>query len=127
MEREQSQFDAAGVQAIAIGMGQPGDAQSFCRARAPHVTCLADPSKAAYAAYGLTRGKVLEVMGPEAAVSAARAALKGFRPGMPVGDPWMMPGTFAIDTEGIVRAVHYARHSGEHPDLTRMRAAVGRL
>ncbi len=113
------------MRVIAVGMCRPEDAAAFCGGRAPSVTCVCDRSMRAYAAYGLSRGSFMDVMGPAAGVAAVRAATHGHISGNPMGgDVWMMPGTFAIDAGGVVRAAHYARHSGDQPDLDGMIAAV---
>lgn len=124
MGRAHPRFRAAGVRAVAIGMCRPDEAVLFCARRAPGVTCLCDPSQAAYRAYGLTRGTKKQLVGPAVVAAAVRAALRGQMQGRTRGDPTMMPGTFAIDGDGIVRAVHYARHPGDQPDLAAMLAAL---
>lgn len=112
------------MRAVAVAMCQPREAAAFCGSRAPSVSCLCDVGRTAYAAYGLGRGSVMEVMGPAAMMAGARAALGGQMQGATVGDPMMMPGTFAVDRDGIIRAVHYARHSGDQPDLPAMLARL---
>lgn len=126
LERAQPRFRATGVRALAVTMAAPEETAAFCGRRAPGVTCLSDPTRTAYTAYGLRRGSVPEVMGFAAVISGARAAAGGHMQGRIVGDPMMMPGTFAIDRDGIVRAVHYARHSGDQPDLDAMIASLTR-
>jgi hypothetical protein len=124
LERAQPAFRAAGVRAVAVAMCQPRQAEAFCGSRAPGITCLCDQGRAAYAAYGLSRGAALQLMGPATIAAGVRAALSGHRQGRTVGDPAMMPGTFAVDADGIVRAVHYARHPGDQPDLPSLLAAL---
>lgn len=105
-------------------MGQPGEVEQFCRSRAPHVRCLADPSSVAYREYGLSRGSAAQLLGPASMMAGVRAATQGHLPSMPVGDPAMMPGTFAIDSGGVVRAAHYARYAGDQPDLAELLRAL---
>jgi hypothetical protein len=105
-------------------MCQPREAAAFCGSRAPGVTCLCDPGRVAYAAYGLSRGTALQLVGPVTVAAGLRAAMSGHMQGRTAGDPTMMPGTFAVDAYGIVRAVHYARHSGDQPDLRSLLAAL---
>lgn len=123
-ERARAQFRDAGVRAVAVAMCRPDEAAAFCGRRAPSVTCLCDPTARTYAAYGLRRGSLTEVMGPETWTAALRAVAHGHMQGPRVGDPMMLPGTFAIDAGGAIRAVHYARHSGDQPDLAAMVAAA---
>ena len=105
-------------------MCRPREAAQFCARRAPSLTCLCDPTQAAYTAYGLRHGSPLELVGPETIAAGVRATLAGHMQGAPVGDPRMMPGTFAIDAGGIIRAVHYARHPGDQPDLAALIGVV---
>lgn len=114
------------MRAVAVAMCRPDEARAFCGRHAPSVTCLCDASKHAYAAYGLTRAGLREVFGPEVVAAGIRATLGGHVQGRTVGDPMMMPGTFAIDQAGIIHAAHYARHAGDQPDLRAMLAALYR-
>jgi len=91
--------------------------------RAPF-PCLADPRRDGYKAYGLKRGNVLEVMGPAAWRRGREAARKGHRIERIEGDAFQMPGTFIIDRSGTVRYAHYAKHSGDHPPLSEVVAAL---
>jgi hypothetical protein len=113
---------------VAVGLCEPREAAQFCRTRAPSVTCLCDRTKAAYSAFGLFQGSLYQVMvGPEVSLAYARAGMQGHVPGASRSrsDDWrMMPGTFAIDTNGTIRAVHYARHAGDQPDLGAMLRAL---
>jgi hypothetical protein len=107
-------------------MCEPREAAGFCGARAPSVTYLCDRTKAAYAAYGLTEGSAAQLYGPEAIAGYAKAALRGYLPGRggTADTVRMMPGTFAIDATGTIRAAHYARHAGDQPDLRGMLASL---
>ncbi len=112
---------------VAVGMCRPDEAAAFCGRRAPGVTCLCDRSKAAYAAYGLADGTLFDVMlGPEVLAATGRALLQGQTAHRAAAaDIWrMMPGTFAVDAGGTIRAAHYARHSGDQPDLGAMLRAL---
>ena len=115
------------MRAVAIGMCYPGEAARFCGSRAPSVTCLCDRGKTAYAAYGLGEGSLAQVMyGPEVVAAAVRAGLQGHTLAPAAApDIWRaLPGTFAIDSSGTIRAAHYARHAGDQPDLAAMLRAL---
>jgi hypothetical protein len=123
LERARDQFHRVGARAVAVGMCVPREAAQLCGARAPSVTCLCDRTKAAYAAYGLTEGSLAQVaIGPEVVAAYARAMFRGNAPAPSSDrDAWrMMPGTFAVGADGIIRAVHYARHAADQPDLRAM-------
>lgn len=53
-----------------------------------------------------------------------RATLRGHAIGRPGRDTLMMPGMFAIDQRGIIRAAHYARHVGDQADIGALLAAL---
>jgi hypothetical protein len=114
------------VRVVAVAICRPAEAGPFCRARAPSVTCLCDASMAAYAAYGLVPGTTLQLLSPQTIAAGMRAAFEGHypQPAPSAAAARVMPGSFAIDATGIVRAVHYARHIGDQPDLRAMLAAL---
>ena len=89
--------------------------------------CLADPKRRGFKAYGLKRGNVLEVLGPATWGRGLAAARKGHRIEKVVGDAFQMPGTFIIDTGGVLRFARYARHSGDHPAVTEILEALRAL
>ena len=82
----------------------------------PEARAVSDTSLYFYRAFGLQRGKFMQVMGPGAAVCSLRAAGKGYLPGTPVGDPWQMPGMFLV-AGGRVLWQHDFAHIGDHPDF----------
>lgn len=95
------------------GTVEAGDA--FFAERWPEVPAIADPELRLYAAFGLKRGTLMQVVGPRAILAGGRALLKGNLPGKPSGDVMAMPGAFLIKGDQIVWS-HDARHSGENPD-----------
>ena len=97
--------------------GAPEPAQAVCdRFHAPF-PCLADPRRSSYKAFGLKRGSVVEVLGPAVLLRGMQAALKGHHIEKTVGDAFQMPGTFIIDSEGVVRYARYAAHAADHPAI----------
>lgn len=44
-----------------------------------------------------------------------------------MGDVFQMPGTFIIDSEGIVRYARYSRHVADHPPTADLITALGTL
>ena len=123
--------DEAGSQgglAVAIvTMGKPEDAGAFCQRERLSFQCLSDPSRSAYRAYGLRRGTLNEVMGPEPMLGYMRAAMKGNFARVPVGDIYQLGGVFLIGTDGRLHYAHYPRHAGDHPLRGEIARAVGRL
>ncbi len=118
-------IEAAGLQTIAVAMGEPKHNQRYCGTLAPGVTCLTDETTAPYAAYGLGRGRVFgELMSPGVMAAGARATRKGYLPGQPVGDVTILPGTFIVDRQGSVRYAYYSAHAGDHPAIEALISAA---
>ena len=65
----------AGLLVIAVGLGQPEDAQKIGRRYAPDLTVLAAPTSEAYAAYGIVRAGARQLLSPRTFAAGARAAL----------------------------------------------------
>ena len=108
-----------------VHMGSVAEGDRFFADRWPDVAAIADPDLALYAAFGLGRGSLGEVLGPRAVLAAGRALLRGNLVGKPVGDVKVMPGAFLIAGRDIVWSHDY-RHSGERPDWgAAARAAAG--
>jgi hypothetical protein len=112
-------------------MAPPGEAKAFCAARARSLRCLSDPTMASYGAYGLVQGTARELLGAENWFAGVRATMGGnfiTRETMNYNraQRQMMPGAFAIDGGGVVRAVHYARFAGDLPDIPLLLASLSK-
>ncbi|MCB9434737.1 MAG: hypothetical protein H6668_22470 [Ardenticatenaceae bacterium] len=118
MESQKEDIAAAGMQIVAIGLGQPKHAERYCGQLAPSVTCLTNEEPDLNREYGLTRGSLLQLVGPAGLANGARAWGKGFRQGKSTGDEQMLPGTFVIDKVGMVRYAYYSANAGDHPEIT---------
>ena len=105
--------------------GNPQQAQALCdRFQAPF-PCLADPQRQSYKTFGLKRGTWWDVLLNPAVLSRGmEAARKGHHIERAIGDVMQSPGTFIIDREGTVRFAKYARHSGDHPHVSELVAAL---
>jgi hypothetical protein len=77
------------------------------RMESPHLV-ISDPNKLLYSQFGLRKGSLSAILHPKAFTGSARAASKGFFPKLPVGDPWMLAGTFVISEQGDIV---FERHS----------------
>lgn len=77
---------------------------------------MSDPEKVLYHAFGLERGSVFELFGPSVWGAGLRAAMKGNFVGMPVGDPFQMPGLFLLRGERVEWR-HDFDHAGDLPDF----------
>jgi hypothetical protein len=100
---------------------------AFAAERAPGLRALSDPSGAAYRAWGLKRGNAAQLFGPAVWVETAKASLKGEAISKVSGDPFQMPGTFTVSTDGIVRYAYYSLHAGDYPGESRLMKAIEAL
>ena len=93
-------------------------AKQFCEQRAPSATCLADPDRGAYHAYGLYRGTFWQtLLSPRIWLSNRKLArTKGYKPELPSPgqDAYQMSGTFIIGTDGRVRLPYYYEDIADH-------------
>lgn len=93
-------------------------AKQFCEKRAPSATCLADPDRNAYHAYGLYRGTFWQtLLSPRIWLSNRKLArTKGYKPELPSPgqDAYQMSGTFIIGTDGRVRLPYYYEDIADH-------------
>ena len=94
-------------------------AKSFCEQRAPSATCLADPDRSAYRAYGLYRGTFWQtLLSPRIWLSNRRLArTKRYKPEIPPDgqDAYQMSGTFIIGMDGRIRLPYYYEDIADHP------------
>ncbi|MCS6909529.1 MAG: redoxin domain-containing protein [Anaerolineales bacterium] len=124
LEQHTEQITSAGLRIAAVGLGEPKHAQRYCGSLAPSIACYANKTKEAYKAFGLDRGNLLQLMGPQVFAAGARAIARGYTQREITGDALMLGGVFVIDQEGIIRYAHYDAHAGDHPDFAEVLRAV---
>jgi len=103
-------------------MGSVAEGDEFFDERWPEVGAISDPTKELYAAFGLQRGSVLQLLGPRVWSAGFGAFRAGHRAGRPVGDPFMMSGGFLIEDRRVLEADRHA-----HPGSDRVWANWGRV
>ena len=96
--------------------GTPQEGAAFFRKLWPEARAVSDMEKHYYDAFGIQRGGIREMFGPEVWACGVRAAAKGHVIGWKTGDPWTMPGMFLVRGDQILWQ-HDFRHAGDHPDL----------
>lgn len=94
----------------------------FFADRAPTATAIADPEGKLFAAFGLRRGRFLELLGPRVLLAALRALLRGNFVGRPTGNETQLAGSFVVAGREILFA-HRAKHAGDHADMSTLLAA----
>lgn len=129
LRQDERRFLEAGANVVLIGHGDRLAAEEFRKARLVPFTLLLDPDRAAYRAYGLTRGGLMKVFGPSTALPFLAANLRPEtrQRGLKGGDLMQMPGTFVVDGEGVIRLAHRNRHVADSPRNEDILEAVGRI
>ena len=115
LRRAYPDIQAAGLDVAAVTLGQPEATGKFCRTQNVPFTCLSDPERAAYTAYGLLANP--NVIAQSAARSSTwlaftREALKGnLNQPPPRGQSAsQLSGAFIIDSNGTVEYAHRSQH-----------------
>lgn len=110
-----------GLRLAIVSHSTPEAAKAFCQTRAPGITCLADPQRHAYRAYGLYRGNLWQTwLSPRIWSSNKRLAkTKGYKAEFPPAgqDSYQMSGTFIIGTDGRIRLPYYYEDIADHPPI----------
>ena len=115
LQRDLPLFDRAGVQVVAITMGNAKQAAAFHNRYQLSFPCLADDAGKAYQAFGLSRGGIAAVALPHLSLAGLMTVAR-YGVGVPIGDPRQLPGAFVIDRSGIIRLAHRGRDAGDMPD-----------
>lgn len=126
---EHDRFDATGAGIVLIGQGAPSDAAEFTERLAQPFECLVDPDLSAYRAFGLRTARLGQVFGPPVALPFLRDNLRRetLQRGLHGGRFMQMPGTFVIDTRGVVQLAHRNRHIADTPPHDEILQVLNRL
>jgi peroxiredoxin len=124
---DRERFQAAGAGVVLIGLGRPDQAGWFCEQHELSFACVVQPDRSAHKAFLLRRGTVNQTLGPGVWLPWVRNQLTGKRQTawQGQGDVAQLPGTFVVDTSGIVRYVHRARRSSDIAPNEEILRAVG--
>ena len=111
---------------IFVTMGNTRENQAFFGRLWPEARVVSDPDRELYDAFGLARGSVLQLFGPSVWSAGLRSAMKGNLVGMPVGDPFQMPGMFLVEGRDVLWS-HTFAHAGDTPDLRTLMPDLAQL
>ncbi|MEM7333479.1 MAG: peroxiredoxin-like family protein [Chloroflexota bacterium] len=112
-----SQSDPDYPPILFVFQGSAAQGEPFFDGLWPEARAVSDTPKLFYNALGIERGGLKEMFGPQVFACGVRAARKGHAIGMPVGDPWEMPGMFLVEQDGSIRWQHDFSHAGDHPNF----------
>jgi hypothetical protein len=107
------------VQWIAVSHAPSEATERWCIAvgGADGVRVASDPSRCAYAAWGLGRTRPSHFLGRRSLAAVGALARRGIRNRHPHGTRWQSAGTFAVDAQAIVRWRALPAHAGDLPNL----------
>lgn len=127
LAHEHDRFKDLGASVVLIGHGER-DATKLTKAFSDFKV-LFDPDLAAYEAFGLGRGTLMQVAGPRLWAPMAKANLTpGVRQGgVQGGDYFQLPGTFIVNAEGIITYAHRNVTAADFPVNDVVVAALRRL
>lgn len=112
---------------VFVSMGNQEQTRAFReRFRSPH-RFIVDPSTALYQAFGLGRGTGKQMFNTKTFSRGFGAVLRGHFVGMPVGDPWQMPGVFVINPAGEITWEYRSVDAADNPDADTIRQGLIRL
>jgi peroxiredoxin len=119
LEGHKDEVRAAGLQSVVLALGEPKHAERYCGRLAPSLPCFADDKNDGYYAWGLRQGTAGEFLANSLNVlkASARAMASGHVQGKATGDAHMLPGTFIIDQDGVVRYAYYSQYAGDDPSI----------
>ena len=122
---DRDRFEEVDAAVALIGLGRPEQAAIFCERRRLPFACLTSPDRSAHRAFGLRRGTIAQVAGPVVWAGWIRNQVTGKAQGaFGQGDVSQLPGTFVIDTSGVIRFAHRGRRSNDLPSNDQVLAAV---
>ena len=112
MRDHHEEFTAKGARVIVIGMGATETARRFKEQQRLPFTVLVDKKRASYSMLGLTRGSVMDVMGPKVWRKGVTAVIRHGQ-GIPKEDPYQLGGA-AIVKDGKLEVVHRAKEASDN-------------
>ena len=117
--RHASDFDDLGVRVVLVGQESVGHAMGFTGPRRIPFTIAIDLDRSAYQAFGLVDGEATELLRPRIAAAWVGVHLRGEgrQGGLQGGNLAQLPGTFLVDTGGVLRFVYRNRHQADDPDV----------
>lgn len=86
---------------------------------------MVDHEREVYATWGLGLTGLGHFFGKQSLSAVMALARRGIRNRHPSGSRWQGAGSFAVDSEGIIRWRHLPAHAGDLPDLSEAVRAIG--
>lgn len=126
LHQQQNELAARDAAVLVISFDPFADVLEFCRNGQWSCACLVDEARAAYRAYGLTRGSWRQTLTPRALAPYARLLLAG-RPvrAAPGQDIRQRGGDFVVGRDGRLTLVHASDNPSDRPTVDSIITACG--
>ena len=119
MELHHTELQTAGLQLLAVRLGEAKHAERYCGKLAPSLTCFAATTNDPYYTWGLHQASAADMRthGFDILKASAKALFNGQIQGAATGDVAMLTGTFIVDQDGIIRYAYYSEYVGDDPAI----------
>jgi peroxiredoxin len=132
LREEYDEYVRAGASVVLIGQGEPERAAAYAREQDLPCLVLCDPDYRAYAPYGLKEGQAPQILfdAPQEFWSHPRELGERLQQqrresGRPLVDnPWLLPGEFVIDRDGVVRLAYRYQYCEDFPNPLVLTTAI---
>lgn len=109
-------IEAGGTQVAFVHMGEETQAAPFFGTyRLEDVARISDPAARLYRAFGLERGRLMQIAGPAVWLRGAAAMAKGHMVGALIGDTLQMPGVFLLQDGAVLKTFRH-EYTSDVPD-----------
>lgn len=133
-ERLREEYDSLtkqGVNIVIIGQAEPERSAQYAERNQITNAVLSDPDYKVYTAYGLLDGDISQVLygGPKLSYEDGVELMKSrFDTDRALVDnPWLLPGEFLIDKQGVIRFVYRYQYCSNIPDTEVIKTAISTL
>jgi hypothetical protein len=124
LREHQSELTELRARVIVISFESPERAALFAESESVSFPLLLDPSRRAYAAFGLEQGSFREIWTLKSLVAYIRGLLGGQALHMPRGDITQLGGDFVLDGSGRIVFFHRSSEPADRPHASAIVAAV---
>ncbi len=126
MQQVYPEVRALGGAVLAVAPAAPPQTAEFHRRLELSFMCFSEPEREKYRAYGLERGNLAQVAGPQLWWAGFRSVMEhGI--GLPQGDTLQLHGTFVIARGGTVEYAHRGANSADLPTTAAVLAELRKL
>jgi peroxiredoxin len=132
LRSELGDYREAGANVVVIGQAEPERSAVWAEQNGIDCPVLSDPDYRAYRAYGLREGKVSQILfdAPEEFWSHSREVGEQFAHDRReqgrtlVDNPWLLPGEFVIDREGVMGLAYRYQYCEDFPNPLVLTTAI---